>query len=283
MKVNESWYEFCSISGSDFYEKPYLIKFTLLYPLFNNKRTIAMTLVLFLLSGSYESQAQKPARWEVGGGLGPLGYLGDLNENDLVAREFNFSFQSFARRYVSDFFSVKSTLTMSQISGKDSYYSSRQSRNLEMDSPLVEFATVVEWDLFDMNPEYYRYKYRLRGISTPYFFAGIGGVYTSPGIDFSQTQTPYPSILEGIKKDILTPHSRYHVVFPLGVGYKYDITPCWGLSVEASFRVTMSDYIDGISFAGNPNKTDAYQMVTVSFMHRLGRYSCFPFKPMRNR
>ena len=260
--------------------KTLLTNFTLFYSFFNTARPKFTILVLLLIGNFSSLLAQKPARWEVGGGIGVLGYLGDLGQNDFIAREFNPSFHSFARRYVSDYFSIKSSLTMGQISGRDSYYSTRQSRNFVMDSPLVEFSTVVEWDLLDINPEYYRYKYRLTGICTPYFFAGIGGVYTNPVVNFDETQTPYPWIIDGIKKDIESPHSKYHVVFPLGVGFKYDFSPCWGLSVEAGFRVTMTDYLDGVSYSGNPKKTDAYEMVSVSFMHRLGRYRCFPFKPL---
>ncbi len=238
-------------------------------------------MALFLSLAFLSTIAQKPLRWEIGGSLNGVGYLGDLNKNDLISKEFHLGYSSYIRHYVSDYFAIRSSLMMGEISGSDVHYSSRASRNLTMSSPLVELAAVVEWDLNDMNPEYYRYKYKLRGISTPYFFAGVGGVYTNPSVNYSETTSPYTTTLEGIKRDENAIRSKYNVVFPFGFGYKFDLNPCWGLAVEAAFRISTTDYLDGVSYAGNPNKPDAYQVLSFSVMHRLGRYRTFPFKPYR--
>ena len=238
-------------------------------------------MVLFLLVSFLAANGQPRHRWEAGGGLGALGYLGDLNREGLISRELKPALSLFLRHSVSDHFSLKANLMMGKISGHDSNYPSRASRNLSMSSPLVESSLVVEWDMFDMNPDYYRYSYNYENAYTPYFFGGIGVAYTNPSVDFSETQTPYAYIREGISRDAVANYSKYNVVFPLGAGIKYDLNPCAGLALEVAFRITMTDYLDGVSQAGNSRKTDAYQLVTLKYMHRLGRYRCFPFRPRR--
>jgi Outer membrane protein beta-barrel domain len=238
-------------------------------------------LVLFLLTTISIAKAQLRERWEVGGGLGVVGYLGDLNKNELLSREFNPSLNVFLRRALGEHLNVKANMLMGKLSGGDSHYETRLSRNLSMSAPLVEGSVVMEWDMNNMNPDFYRYAHGYNNAYTPYFFGGIGVAYTSSDVDFSETQTPYEFIKSGIAKDKAAQYSKYNVVFPVGVGFKYDLNPCSGLAVELAFRLSLTDYLDGVSYAGNPRRNDAYQMLTVKYMHRLGRYRCFPFMPRR--
>ena len=242
---------------------------------------IKYILVLFLLVSFLAANGQLRHRWEAGGGLSALGYLGDLNREGLISREFKPALSLFLRHSVGDHLSLKANMMLGKISGQDSNYPSRASRNLSMSSPLVEGSLMLEWDMFEMNPDYYRYSYNYENAYTPYFFGGIGLAYTNPSVDFSETQTPYAYIREGISRDAVANYSKYNVVFPLGAGIKYDLNPCAGLALEVAFRITMTDYLDGVSEAGNSRRPDAYQMVTFKYMHRLGRYRCFPFKPRR--
>ncbi|TAF96895.1 MAG: hypothetical protein EAZ14_07790 [Runella slithyformis] len=238
-------------------------------------------LVLFLIAPFLGANAQLRERWEAGGGLSMVGYLGDLNREELLSHEFNPAMELFLRRAVGEHLNVKANMLMGKISGSDKNYQNRISRNISMSSPLVEGSLIVEWDMYDMNPDFYRYAHGYVNAYTPYFFGGIGVAYTSPDIDFSQTNTPYEYIRQGIRRDESAIYSKYNIVFPVGVGFKYDLDACSGLAIEASFRIAMSDYLDGMSQAGNPRRSDAYQMVTLKYMHRLGRYRCFPFRPRR--
>ena len=234
---------------------------------------------LFLLTLFSSLYAQPKRRWEAGIGLGVAGYLGDLNRSDLLPREYNLAVSAFARHYIADNLALRLNVATSRLSGSDLHYNDRLSRNLTMTAPLFESSLVLEWDMSDINPEYYRYSEE-NGY-TPYFFGGIGLVYANPTVNYSETQTPYEWMRDGIRRDREAQYAKTHLVFPLGAGFKYDLGPCSGLAVEVSFQLTMTDYLDGVSHGGNAKRMDSYQLISFKYMHRLGRYRCFPFRTRR--
>ncbi len=199
--------------------------------------------------------------------MGVAGYLGDLNRSDLISREFNLAIHGFGRRYISDQLAIKAGLTMSQISGSDLNYEERKPRNFTMSAPMGEISVVLEWDVFDQT---YRSRNRNNNLS-PYLFVGAGVVYTKPRINFQETTSQNPSVLKGIVKDENTRFSYFNMAFPLGIGMKYTLNQRWVLSAEVAYRLTFTDYLDCVSFSGNPNKTDAYQTFTFTAARRLGR------------
>ena len=226
-------------------------------------------LASFLMMLSPVIHAQKQARWEAGGSFGFAGYLGDLNRSDLISKEFNFAFHGFGRRYISDQFAVKAGLTLSQISGSDLHYEERKPRNFSMSAPLAEASLMLEWDAFDCDPSYY--PHNRNGGFSPYFFAGVAAVYTKPRVNFQETTSQNPDVLKGIVRDENTHFSYFNVAIPLGFGMKYNLNRRWVVSVETTYRLTFTDYLDCVSFSGNPNKTDAYQTFTFTVARRLGR------------
>ena len=236
---------------------------------------------LFLLTSFFALHAQPQRRWEAGGGFGAVGYLGDLNRSDLISREYNLAVSAFVRRYVGDNLALRLNVAGSRLSGSDANYNNRLSRNLTMSAPLFQTSLLLEWDMVDINPEYYRYSYGKDNGYTPYFFGGIGLVYANPTVNYSETQTPYEWVRAGVQRDEAAQYAKTHLVIPLGAGFKYDLGPCAGLAVEISFQITNTDYLDGVSEAGNAKRMDSFQAITFKYMHRLGRYRCFPFRTRR--
>ncbi|NBB21838.1 outer membrane beta-barrel protein [Runella sp. CRIBMP] len=231
----------------------------------------AVWILALLLLDSHAACGQAESRWEIGGCLGAVGYLGDLNQQDLMSKEFNFSYQGFVRKYINTSnFAFRYNLQVGKFSGRDSNYPNRASRNLSIDTRFVENAFLIEWDYFDINPIYYRQYYGYQPVYTPYFFAGPTVVYTNPRPDFTQTYSPYATILEGIEHDKNARYAHWHLAFAFGGGMKFDLSPSVNLGIEASFRIATSDYVDGISKAGNPNRNDGYQLITMTGTYRLG-------------
>jgi hypothetical protein len=54
------------------------------------------------------------------------------------------------------------------------------------------------------------------------------------------------------------------IQFPLGLGFRYDISPFINVDLFYNFRLPVSDYLDGISEAANPDKNDAYQICGIN-------------------
>lgn len=228
-------------------------------------------MLALLLSIKHAACGQAEGRWEIGGGLGAVGYLGDLNQRDLLSKEFNFSYHGFIRKYISTGnFALRYNLQFGKFSGRDSHYPNRASRNLSIDTRFIENAFLVEWDYFNINPIYYRQYYGYQPVYTPYFFAGPAAVYTNPRPNFDLTYSPYAIILEGIEHDRNAQYTHWHLAFAFGGGMKFDLSPSVNIGLEASFRVARSDYLDGVSRAGNPNRNDAYQLLTLTGTYRFG-------------
>jgi hypothetical protein len=225
---------------------------------------------LFLICCSLSIFGQQAHRWEVGSGIGASGYLGDLNKSDLWSKEFHLSNQFFVRKYIGDFFAFRYNFQFGHLSGRDSYYTDRVSRNLSVQTIFIENTLLVEWDFNDMNPLNYRQRYGSEIVWSPYFFAGIGTVYTNPKVNFDESETQYTSIREGIEYDRNAQYSRHHVILPFGGGLKCDISPDWCIGIEATFRIAMDDYVDGVSRAANSSRTDGYQMGTLTITRRIG-------------
>ncbi|MFN4146121.1 MAG: DUF6089 family protein [Runella sp.] len=213
---------------------------------------------------------QTSPRWEISGGVGAVGYLGDLNQNRFWSRAFRSGAHAEAKRYLNDFLALRYRFQVGQFCGKDSYYPNRQSRNLSVEPLFIENALLLDWDWYNLNPLFYRQRYSAQAVFSPYLFTGIAVVYANPKPTFDQTLTPYTWIREGIAQDQNARYSKMHVAFPLGGGIKYDLSPDWIISAEASIRLTTTDYLDGVSMAGNPDRTDSYQMGTLTLTKRLG-------------
>jgi Domain of unknown function (DUF6089) len=231
----------------------------------------AVLVLASLLFNEHAACGQAENRWEIGGGMGVVGYLGDLNQQDLLSKEFNFSYHGFIRKYIgTGNFALRYNLQFGKLSGRDSHYPNRASRNLSIDTRFFENALLIEWDYFDINPIYYRQYYGYQPVYTPFFFAGPAVVYTNPRPNFDLTYSPYAAVLEGIEHDRNARYAHWNLAFVFGGGMKFDLSPSVNLGLEASFRVATSDYIDGISRAGNSNRNDAYQLLSLTGTYRLG-------------
>ncbi len=64
--------------------------------------------------------------------------------------------------------------------------------------------------------------------------------------------------------------SKGGIQIPIGGAIRYDIRDNLFLDFFYSLRLPISDYIDGISEAGNPDKNDAYQFCGVMMGYRFG-------------
>jgi hypothetical protein len=57
---------------------------------------------------------------------------------------------------------------------------------------------------------------------------------------------------------------------PFGLGVKAYLSPKWTLSAELGLRPVFNDYLDGVSYAGNPDANDWYGVFSIMLGHRIG-------------
>lgn len=214
-------------------------------------------------------------RLEVGGFLGGAGYLGDLNKSDWVSKEPKVAFGFLARYNLSDYIALRASYLYGKLSGRDSHYSDRAFRNFATTSPIHELTMQAEWHLWPLaQPRLPRF---FKPSFSPFLFAGLGVAITHPQPDMENMIVPKPEFVKGAEIDRNTTFSSLHSTIPFGAGFKYRPHHQWTFTLEAGFRLTFSDYLDGISFAANPEKSDRYQFWGATIAYRFSRKS-FGFK-----
>jgi len=210
----------------------------------------------FCLSGS-ELFAQHN---EIGVGLGGTNYTGDVVRTFGIKNTRPAGFLLYRRNF-NDYLSLRGNLLFGGLAGSDNppFDALAQQRDTAFNNSVLEFSAIVEYHFLD-------YKKNINLLCwSPYFFLGLGGAY------FSAAPGPEQS------------YSRVQPVIPLGIGFKYILTPEFSLSVEAGARKTFFDYIDNVSDSdsfvknyeyGNAYDDDWYYFIGVSLSYTFWTIPC---------
>ncbi len=234
-------------------------------------RTVA--LIAFLAISSLTSNSQSittgNGKIELGLGLGPLFFLGDLGGNAGVGTTFikdvnlpltKLSKGLYANIYPAEWLGFRIAINHGVLEGDDSKIqqkgdgaeSFRKLRNLKFESSMLEAYVATE-----IYPTVFLESYDgLQGKLRPYGVAGIGmmkfnpkGEYFSPG-GGSKWVELQPLRLEGQGMAEYPDRKEYKlstITIPMGFGAKYYIKENLFVGLEVLHRITFSDYIDDVS------------------------------------
>ncbi len=214
-------------------------------------------------------KSKKNQGWDAGLLGGVTYYNGELHCPDRGISNLRPGGGVYARYALSDNFFTRVNFQFGQIEGQDASFEEdwRRSRNFSFTSVIYDGALLVEWEPFG--------KYRYRGVKkfnrmlSPYLHLGVAGVYSKPVTNYNEPN----SIAR--QADINTDKANkqnIHFAIPLGGGVRYDLNKSWMLGIEGGFRAVFTDYLDGVSTAGNPLKHDWYETLNLNIGYR------FPFK-----
>lgn len=131
----------------------------------------------------------------------------------------------------------------------------RQERGFAFTNKLNEISLLAERSLLSL------------GNIKFYAFSGGTVVFHKPQTDYN---LPNPYINDASSPDFQSNVATTSFAVPVGVGAKYNITPKLILGLEASTRYIASDYLDGISELGNPDRKDAYYFVGANLVYEFG-------------
>ncbi len=214
-------------------------------------------LVLFLIL-PFLSNAQK---WQGSIFVGSSNYSGDLVKVRTVeAKNTKFGFGLSAKNNITPKVSVRGNIWFGTVQGDDKIYSDRKSRGFYTKGALTELSITGEWAPM--------YKTKTRGDEfkrrfSPYIMAGLGAALFNPSTDYNQpNQSDAANVL--INKDKAS-NNKIALAVPIGGGIKFDLTEKIEMALEFGVRLTTSDYLDGVSLSGNPDKTDAYEFAGAIF------------------
>ncbi|MES2647133.1 MAG: DUF6089 family protein [Bacteroidota bacterium] len=217
--------------------------------------------------------AQDKGKNEFGIHVGGLFYQGDLAPGILG------SFKTakpvagiFYNRILTPYWSVRANLDFGGLKGDDAKneepdYMKR--RNFNFNTPLTELSLLGVFNLFGNN---------LDGSMTqrlsPYVFAGGGAAFVNIKRDWSRIDSSMlhngGNTLAGLLRDSATELPKTLAVIPMGAGIKYALSPRVALALEGTYRVTFTDYLDGFSYAANPDRKDSYYGLTIGAVFNFG-------------
>jgi hypothetical protein len=130
--------------------------------------------------------------------------------------------------------------------GLDGYQ--RYARNQTAKANIFESLFLMELNPFRLNPDS-RAAYKH---GQPYIAAGIGVFHFTPYSTVANSQTwvkTYDLRLEGQGFGAGFPpdYSQWQLAVPIALGYRWDIGQHLNLGIEYMWRMTMTDYLDGVS------------------------------------
>ena len=200
-------------------------------------------------------------KWEVGMMLGAAQYRGDLN--NLGSGEINPGLGAAVRYHFNDNFALRTSFIGTKISGDDINSKTNAARNFNFSARVRELSVVGEFDLmgkrrFDKNS--------FKKTFSPYLLGGLALANILPETNFFQGSANDP---EMIQKDKNTNINGALLCLPVGLGFKYDINRDWTFNLEAGYRFTYSDYLDGVSMSANPLNNDGYAFAGVMIAYRI--------------
>lgn len=183
---------------------------------------------------------------EVGGYIGTMTYMGDLNP------DFNFqktrpSLGFIYRYHLNEYMAAKGTFGFGMIEHDDASSSNpyQLARNLSFRSFIFELSGQVELHFK---------KFRVgshRDYFTPYLTVGISLFRFNPKTKYNDEWVSLQEIgTEGQLNTDFTnkePYSRIQVAFPMGMGIKVWTKKKWVFFAEIAYRQTMTDYLDDVS------------------------------------
>lgn len=218
---------------------------------------------------------------------------GDIANDDYFSTGNNLSPMGgiFYRKHFSPFFAYRANLLVGQLEDDDRFYSTpdwRYERNFSFKTMTADASFRLEWDILgkrrfrrgvdtteykvDNHTQYALVSGFKRAIS-PYLFVCGGAVassakaqmsYYTRGADDQPTE-----IFEDLSKSKnlrITPSAGF------GAGINFDVFPRLVLGAELGANFPFTDFLDGISLAGNPDKRDWFWFGGLTLGFRLSAH-----------
>jgi hypothetical protein len=167
------------------------------------------------------------------------------------------------RRYFTTNMAVRANVLATKLTSQDRHYDRFGGQVFTSETPLIEVSFDFEYDILG----HQRNWQGNGGKVSPYVFLGVGAALTDPMLSYDFES-------EEIALDETANVSKTRFVVPFGAGGRYNFSSKGTIALEIGARPTFSDYLDGVSLAGNPGKNDWYGFGSVQFWFKLsgGKY-----------
>lgn len=268
-----------------------------------------IVLACLLVISSFRTNAQSistgDGKLELGIGLGPSFFLGDLGGTKGIGKDFvkdvNFPFTKlmksvYASYYPAEWLGIRVSLNLGTLEASDSIIKDkggaeqdRKERNLQFKTSVFEGYAALEIypTVFFEQYEGLFHKLRPYGvIGFGYFHFNPKGQYIAPNGQKSWVPLK-PLRLEGqgmAEYPDRKEYSLWQQEIPMGIGFKYYVKENMYLGLEVLHRKTFTDYVDDVSTNYiNPNNFNTYLDATQAAMARQLAYREVFYNPAVTR
>ena len=211
------------------------------------KKIAIFYLVTVIFSGIKTAAAQDPAyiqEGEFGITAGVAHYFGDINNRAAINRPKP-ALGIFFRKQFGNYTALRVAAHYAQLGYSDIYSKNefQQRRNLSFNTSIFELAMQGDFNFFKFVPNdpYHAF--------TPYVTLGVGifsydpyAYYNGEKIYLRPLNTEGETFYKNRKA-----YGSMALCFPIGAGFKYNISQNINLSFEITHRFTGTDYIDDVS------------------------------------
>lgn len=221
-------------------------------------------LTVFTASSQAQSISTSNGKFELGGGIGPMFFLGDLGGTAGIGRTFvkdlNFPLTKLAKAayfnyYPTEWLGLRISATIGSVEGKDSEAPAkggdeedRKYRNLSFKSSIKEAYAAIE-----LYPTVLFERYDgLQGKLRPYVLGGVGMYHFNPkaqDVDGTWVELA-PLHLEGqgfAEYPDSKPYKLTQKNVVMGLGFKYYLKENMYIGFEVLHRKLFTDYVDDVS------------------------------------
>lgn len=229
-------------------------------------------LIYFLLATVVVIAQDEHGKNEVGLNIGGIFYQGDLTPNLIgTLKTARPAVGVYYNRILSAYWSLRANGVLGGLRGDDALNAKpdyMRRRNFNFRSALAEVSVMGVFNVFGNNIHTDATKL------SPYFFAGAGVAFVNIHRDWSRIDSSMIHVgsttYVGLVRDSSTVPPKAFPVLPVGFGIKYAVLPRISLTFESNYRITFTDYLDGFSYAANPEKKDAYYSLTLGAVYNFG-------------
>ena len=216
------------------------------------RNLLKILLVLATASASFAARAQEDYRFDIGGGIGMTGYLGDASSNLYASPSWD---AEILFRYIyNPRFNFKTNFYVGGLGGDTSKMDDilPDGENFKFTTTFYELGEMVEFHFFNSGMGE---RYRKLKRWTPYITAGLGVTAWKADGKFGAAAT-----------------------IPLGIGFKYKPALRWNLGLEFLMKKTFTDRLDGEHLkdpygikSGFMKNTDWYSTLTITISYEFSK------------
>jgi len=227
------------------------------------KKITSSLIALMLLSFSIQAQISGSFK------IGLSTYQGDLldlaDDNTKLLDEANLSLGLGIRLPLSEVLGLRAEATYFQLTADETQFtdeSGHVARGWGFNNKFLEISALVDYEIF--GKKRFNDSGNFKRTLTPVVFGGLGLAFNNPTVNWKNASSTEITEDENDVPGVL-------ITLPIGLGLKYHISERFALSLEAGYRLPISDYYDGISKAANPNKNDSFGFGGIKAYFALGR------------